>query len=323
MPSDASSPGRRRPLAIRLALVALGFAYTLFAAEMYLRIVAPVPKLPRYIMASDHGIRGNMPDQRFRHHTPEYEIEVRTNRRGVRADREFDGPPPAGARRIVVLGDSFGLGYGVNLEDTSLARLETRLRAAGVECEIVNLSVSGHGTAEQLVMLRNEGLGYEPDLVLVYWHESDLDDNVRSRLFTLGDDGVERDADAYLPAVAVREFLFRFRAYRWLAGHSDLYNLLRERAAGLAKRGLVAVRDLDIPHRRWRYDYESHFPRDPAGGTWGLEVASPLDAFAAHPDEMLYWERSHGHWTPLGCRLVGDALADHLLARGWAAADGR
>jgi len=31
--------------------------------------------------------------------------------------------------------------------------------------------------------------------------------------------------------------------------------------------------------------------------------------------ERLYGERSHGHWTPLGCRLVGDALAGRILEK--------
>jgi len=104
-----------------------------------------------------------------------------------------------------------------------------------VRCELVNLSVSGFGTAEQLIALKEEGFRYKPDIVLVAWHRTDVEDNIRSNLYALEQGHLSRKSRVYLPAVTTRARLFRFAAYRWLAGSCHLYCCVRERAARLAK----------------------------------------------------------------------------------------
>lgn len=342
--------------------------WAVLAAECYLRVLAPVAFLPRYVEATDFGVRRNTPSLTYWHRTPEYRIQIRTNAAGIRADREFSYEKPAGTRRIVVLGDSFGLGYGVDLEDTFLSRmhaaLEPSLAERGVECEIINLSVSGFGNAEQLVMLQEEGLRYAPDLVLVAWHSSDFSDNVRSDLFELDDEGgVRRKAESYLPGMKLRKRLADSAVYRWVASHSHLYVWSREFLARVVKAALfrferargepapqaasvayeprfypnpyelvgeltiglllamqaeaaeVGARFLvlDIPDHASRIDFSTRFPRSPDGESFGIEVVSPLEAFEEHVGELLFWERSHRHMTPLACGLTGAALAERIL----------
>ena len=48
--------------------------------------------------------------------------------------------------------------------------LEAMLLSAGFNCEVLNLSVSGFGTAEMLIALEKSGLNYSPDLVIFQWH---------------------------------------------------------------------------------------------------------------------------------------------------------
>lgn len=219
----------------------VGTAWTLVAAELFLRLFAPVPMLPRYVTATPYGVRGNMPNQTYDHTTPDVRVRMQTNAHGLRADHEIPHAKPAGQRRIVVLGDSFGMGYEVALEDTFLAVLERQLEAAGHDVEIVNLSVSGHGTAEELLALRHAGWQYAPDLVLLAWHDTDPEDNLRCGLFALEEGRLERRAETFLPGVRTHDFLVRFAAYRWLAENSHLYNWLRETAARRVKELLVAV----------------------------------------------------------------------------------
>ena len=71
------------------------------------------------------------------------------------------------ATRIVVLGDSFTFGWGVELEQTWVKRLEEALRARGRDVEVLNLGSPGFGphdyartAAEVVPVLR-------PDVVLV------------------------------------------------------------------------------------------------------------------------------------------------------------
>ncbi|UCG57788.1 MAG: hypothetical protein JSU70_23350, partial [Phycisphaerales bacterium] len=230
------------------AKVAFGTAYLIVGSEIFLRIFAPEPMLPRYVCATEYGIRGNEPNREYRHTTPEYQISIRTNSKGIRADEEIPYEKPDGVKRIVLLGDSFGMGYGVDLEDTFSSQMKKALEKAGVRCEIVNLSVSGHGTAEQLITLRQEGLRYKPDVVLLAWHASDRADNVRANLYGLEEGRLVRRSETYLPGVETREFLFQFAVYRLLAEHSHLYNFARERTAHLVKyKVLPAIRGLSSP----------------------------------------------------------------------------
>jgi lysophospholipase L1-like esterase len=87
---------------------------------------------------------------------------------------ELAVPKPAGTRRVLVLGDSVAWGAGIREEETFARRLEAALRES-LDCpvEVVNAGVSGYGSIEELDVLRHEGLGFEPDVVLVYHVEND------------------------------------------------------------------------------------------------------------------------------------------------------
>ena len=350
--------------------------FVVLFAEIFLRIYAPVPMLPRYIASAEYGVRMNMPNQRYAHTTPDYKITIQTNSRGIRSDFEIPYAKPPGTKRIVALGDSFLMGYGAHPDEMLLNVMVERLRESGEQVELVNLAVSGFGNAEELVALRAEGMKYHPDLVLIGWHDTDLDDNVRSGLFELRDGELARAAETFLPAVKSREILFRSRVYRFLAGSSQLYNWFRDQVGEAVKTLLADLRDaqsaaaqakqaelappepapeldtpegatdetagehsyaealtlailqeievasregganlvlIDIPVRLNRTTFRSAYPTTP--GFDRFDVFEPLPVFEAKKGELLYWERSHGHFTPLGNRIVGEGVADLILER--------
>lgn len=328
--------------------------YTLAFGEIYLRVFRPMPILPRFVKAMPYGIRGNSEDESYWHKTPEYKIHIRTNSRGIRSDQEFPYKKPANTKRIVLLGDSFAMGYGVDLRDTfSQKVVEILSQKTENRIELINLATSGHGNGEELITLKNEGLKYNPDLVLLSWHPSDLSDDVRSALYKIEDDKLVRNADTYLPGIEIRSFLFSIPGYRQLASHSHLYTFLREEAAVLAKaillnkattqentgsypRGTDATNlnlsilneiynlcsenevrfaILDVPLSSGRREFHSLFPAHESPLPY--PIYSPLAEFSSEPsNEKLYWERSHGHFTPLGCDIVGKGLANMIIQYG-------
>lgn len=209
-------------------LCAFAVIWTPIAAEAYLRVFAPVDMMPRFIEEGEHGIRRNIPGERYVHSSAEYRIDFAINEQGIRDPRVFEKPKPKDVFRIVLLGDSFAMGYGVKYEDSVPARLETALSVLLKRpVEVVNLGVSGFGTAEELIALENDGWTFEPDLVMAYWHNSDPFDNVRSQLYELEGADLVRVNDTYLPAVALRTWLFSFPVYRFMAEHSQVYNWIR------------------------------------------------------------------------------------------------
>jgi len=81
-------------------------------------------------------------------------------------ERAVEKPP--GARRIVVLGDSFTWGAGVDFDDAYPQRLERALaRRHGGAVEVVNLALPAFKTDDELAVLETQGFAYRPDAVLL------------------------------------------------------------------------------------------------------------------------------------------------------------
>lgn len=104
----------------------------------------------------------------------------RANSRGWRdKERTFDNPNDA--YRIVVVGDSHTFGHIVPAEAVYTRVLEERLRADGINAEVINIAVPAWGTDQAYEALRLEGLRYSPDLVIMQFTLNDLRENLRYR----------------------------------------------------------------------------------------------------------------------------------------------
>ncbi|MHC4644439.1 MAG: hypothetical protein ACYTBJ_02980 [Planctomycetota bacterium] len=142
-----------------------------------------------------------------------------------------------------MLGDSFAMGCGVNLGDTFSSQMQKFLEESGVNCEVVNLGVPAYGNAEELILLSEEGLKYQPDLVLLAWHPSDYGENVRSDLFGLEDGRLIRKSKTYFPRPKLGKFLYQFKAYRWITENSQFYRFIRHRVYLYIRKPLGAGRE--------------------------------------------------------------------------------
>jgi lysophospholipase L1-like esterase len=92
---------------------------------------------------------------------------TRTNSLGLRG-HEYAVDKPAGARRVVGLGDSVMFGWGVEEQQSYMSALEADLtRARGAPVEVLNLAVPGYNTMQEVASLESKGLRLSPDVVLV------------------------------------------------------------------------------------------------------------------------------------------------------------
>jgi hypothetical protein len=93
---------------------------------------------------------------------------VRINSKGYR-DQERSLEKPPGTLRIAVLGDSQVEAWQVEIENrwTELLERHLRERSPALGVEVLNFGVSGYGTAEELIVLREDVLAYDPDIVLL------------------------------------------------------------------------------------------------------------------------------------------------------------
>lgn len=96
-------------------------------------------------------------------------IPVDINSHGLRGP-ETTYEKPASTFRILNLGDSIVMGWGVRLEDTYGQRLETLLNEQGSEdrhFEVINAGVPGWNMENASAYLQAEGLKYQPDLIVL------------------------------------------------------------------------------------------------------------------------------------------------------------
>jgi lysophospholipase L1-like esterase len=100
------------------------------------------------------------------------------NAQGFRGTEDVDDAKSRGVRRILILGDSYAWGYGVADHEVFAVLLERLLNEVGNRYEVINTGVSGWGTDQQLLFLRQEGFRYDPDVVVVaFFLGNDIDNN--------------------------------------------------------------------------------------------------------------------------------------------------
>ncbi|MBV8199766.1 MAG: SGNH/GDSL hydrolase family protein [Acidobacteria bacterium] len=209
----------------KLALMLGGVLVALLAAELLVRAAGAAPKVyairkGRFQLSHNPKI-GYEPvpllytgrDLSF------YDYLGASNSLGFR-DREHSVAKPAGVYRIVVLGDSIAAGLHVERnEDVFPPILERLLGQAGLRAEVINLAVSGYNTQQEVELLREKGLRYHPDLVLVAYTMSSrehLDGDILKTLLEAEQQqgGV---SSARVDSWLVKSALYRFLRFRVLA----------------------------------------------------------------------------------------------------------
>jgi hypothetical protein len=207
---------RRRALFAALALL-LGLCFVLAAVETVLRVADPIGlnyevEHLRYRNVALRYSWDGLPPERLGEidldgvlyrMKPSLDVDIgsyrlRTNRLGFRGP-EIAVPKGPDTFRILVLGDSVAYGTGVDDGVTFLRRWEAELNAAGGRrFEVVNTGHPMYDSAQELALLRDEGLALRPDLVLLVYVVNDIEptrDVVEEALLGRKPDPAETPAD--------------------------------------------------------------------------------------------------------------------------------
>ncbi len=102
------------------------------------------------------------PNQSCRQKTVEYDVQYKTNSKGLRDKEEHAYQKDPEKKRILILGDSHTFGQGVSLEETFGKVLEEKTGA-----EVLNLGVAGYDAGQYYLALNTEGMKYDPDIVIL------------------------------------------------------------------------------------------------------------------------------------------------------------
>ncbi len=101
---------------------------------------------------------------------------VEINKDGMR-DRNFDFRKPDGTIRIASVGDSFAFGSGIkNVNNTYSKILESELNDLNnsFNYDVLNFGIMGLSTDDELNLIKNKVLKYNPDIILIGYVSNDF-----------------------------------------------------------------------------------------------------------------------------------------------------
>ena len=279
---SASERKAKPSLRVRVAVVAASVVVGLLIFEVFLRAVGyTYPVFYQPDEARGYSLRPGA-EGRYRR---EGAAHVSINSDGLR-DREHSKSKPANTLRVAVVGDSYAEAFQVEREKTFWSVLEAGLRdcpaLAGRGVEVINFGVSGYGTAQELLTLREKVWGYSPDVVLLaVTTNNDVLDNSRALklteeipYFRLEGGGLALD-DSFRRTAAFRLRNSALnRLGRWLREH------LRFVQAAHEGQGAIKAR-LDAWRERRRLAKEK--VKEGAGAADGAKTTAPARPDAKPP----------------------------------------
>ena len=150
----------------RALLVAGSVVLGLLLSELALRLFVPTdsPLTFDLFRRLPDGQLRLQPNARRQHIHPAWNVAVALNGDGF---RDLDRPPAAGQQVIIGLGDSFAFGWGVEYEESYLARLGAALGGPNGGPRVMNAGIPGTGPSDQLPLLDTLLARRHADVVLL------------------------------------------------------------------------------------------------------------------------------------------------------------
>jgi hypothetical protein len=228
--------GRVRRLLPKILLIILGILLGAGIAEIALRLAGySYPEFYQLDQVRGYGLRPGA-EGWYRKEGRSY---VRINSDGLR-DQEHSLTKPANTLRIALMGDSYSEALAVPMEQAFWSVMKEKLAecgaASGKDIEIINFGVSGYGTAQELLTLREKVWKYSPDVVmLTVTTNNDLTDNSRALkrvdeipYFVYRDNQLALDNSFQSSPTFVRRYSRTNRFGRWLRDHSRVVQAIVE-----------------------------------------------------------------------------------------------
>ncbi len=150
---------RQRELVLKFILAGVATTVTLVLVE----IVAAVTGIGTY---ATWEINPRQLDVRFQ--TDDFDIQVVTNRQGLREPEMISAAHP-GLRRAVIIGDSMTFGWGVEYEQAYAQVAQRTLRDVygRTDLEVINMGRPGAGPHDYLKYLRQYASQLRPDMIVI------------------------------------------------------------------------------------------------------------------------------------------------------------
>jgi hypothetical protein len=208
----------------------LGFLVAFALAEAAVRVLSPQEVGPvRFGFSSDLGTIPVPGQHGVRQLPGVYTFAYHNNSLGWRGSREYREKKETDYR-VLMLGDSFTYGFGVNDDQTFAARVEKDLRACRLSVEVLNGGNPGRGTDYELKLFQAVGAKFHPDVTVLCFFSNDFQDNERGEYYNIGEHGELQAKPLSREQAMVKTLLFHLPGYNWLISWSQAANLVKQAA---------------------------------------------------------------------------------------------
>jgi hypothetical protein len=273
-------PKTARKTALWFLTTLVTIVIMLVLGEILIGLASPSEYLyPRYEFSAEYGFIP-FANVVMVHGIPrKYEFRYTVNSmhsRGEVVEPHASGRPSSGPPAVVVLGDSYTFGMGVNDGEEYPTVMQRHL--AG-KADVVNLGEPGWGLTQEIRRYYDTGAKYDPKIVVLQFCANDPGDNLANRVSVV-ENGKLKFVDSANSLNFVKKYLSRSFVQR-----TQLYNFFRTRASRL-------VLDRMTQHAAAKLDATAP-DSSRANAVPGIERAyiELLDLFAAdlHAQHRLLW----------------------------------
>lgn len=226
-------------IVIRAVTLTLGVVIGLGIGEIGVRVVQPQRTGPLQVQADSRYFSILVPNLRGRETLPgvyTWSFAHDSSGRRVTGLVNREGA----TTRVLLLGDSFTYGLGVNDDQTFAYLLEQRLSQGERQVAVINAGNPAKGTDYALKFFELEARSLKPDVTVLCFFANDFRDNgLRGhRLYQISTDGTL--SARKFPESDARPRLRR-TVYRWMVSWSHVVNLARKAVLRLRESRLAGL----------------------------------------------------------------------------------
>lgn len=205
-----------------------------FIFEIGLRIFHPAELGPvKFSFHKDLGFIP-VPNQSGSNYIPDvYNYSFTNDASGRRITSQTKMEASQIKKRILLLGDSFTYGIGVDDEETFAYKFQQMVSEDGIQ--IANGGIQGMGTDYALKYYRAFKEEVKPDVVIYFAHFNDALDTSREYYFELGDDDQLKTKSFSGSFSSKKEILQNSKLYNWLISNLHVFSFAKEHVVAWLK----------------------------------------------------------------------------------------
>lgn len=245
---------RTKRLVFKLLFVLIGILFGALIGEIVLRAIGySTPEFYAVDETRGYALAPNVKGM----YRKEGRTWVEINSDALR-DIEHPVQKPGNTLRIAVIGDSYAEALQVGLDETWWRIMQGKLDSCsfpdGKKVEVINFGVSGYGTAQEYITLKEKVWKYSPDIViLAITTNNDITDNYRPFKKTEIPYFVYKDNDLVLDDSFKNSTKFRFdnslvgRAGSWIKNNLRIIQAIQDGQTALKYRWAEWTRKPEPP----------------------------------------------------------------------------